>query len=87
MPCDEINLPAILSRLLRNQLALAELAAERPHGVVSELAEALHPHRADQTRREELAASCAQNVADFHKFLARFSLKIEKRTAPPSPCG
>lgn len=72
MPCDRINFPAILRLALRNQLALAELLAER--GVV------------DFTRRRKLVEAAKANLAEFDEFIAGYTLTIRKRAATPRKC-
>jgi hypothetical protein len=73
MPCNRVNLPAILARLARNQTALAELLADRSV--------------TDYGRRAKLAAACRSNAADLDEFIAGYTISLAKRGSTPRKCS
>lgn len=71
--CERVNLPAILTRLARNQAALAECLADRS---VS-----------DYGRRQKLVAACRSNAADLDEFIGGYTITLAKRSGVPRKCS
>lgn len=71
--CDDVNLPAILTLAARNQLALAELLADRSV--------------ADYGRRQKLVEACRKNLADLQAFIGAYTITLTKRAGVPRKCS
>jgi hypothetical protein len=71
--CDEVNLPAILMAAARNQLALAELLADRSI--------------CDHGRRKKLVETCRKNLEDLQAFIGAYTITLTKRAGAPRKCS
>lgn len=73
MPCEEVNLPAIIAASLRNQTELAKLLADK----------SVH----DSAKIAGLVEACQKNQALFAEFVAQYTITLNPRRKAPPRCA
>lgn len=73
MPCEEVNLPAIVAASLRNQTELAKLLANQT----------IH----DSISLAALVEACQKNQALFAEFVAQYTITLNPRRKAPQRCA
>jgi hypothetical protein len=72
--CDDVNLPAVLSRILKNQTEIAKSVRSLSFSI-------------GLPSSDGFVNACMRTEADFAQFLSAYQIQVEKRSDKPRKCG